>query len=323
MSVSTIVPQRNTQAVIIARFQVPELTEAHEFLLNQVVQQYPDYPPIILLGVSRSRMTRRNPLPYEAREQMIRTAFPNVLIAPLADQSDNDTWSANVDTTVSMLATGKPILCGSRDSFIPHYRGRLQVQQIEFSAPTSGTAIREAVGRVCINDKKFRAGIIYGTQNQFHRVDSTVDGIVVNHDLKSVLVGYKTKDKKPGTAVFPGGFLDKNERARDAMKRELLEETGLSIEGSMIILETFVVKDWRYQRENDRNILTHPYLIIGGYIGGAQPNDDLQAVEWVPFDKLCATLTQHHIELWNEYAAEILNWVDLAKAAQSKDKATV
>src|SRR5690348_16639468 len=110
--------------VIVARFQVHDLTEAHKALIRHVTEEHEKV--IIFLGLSPLPTTRNNPLDFEARKQMILAEFPDVNVLYVRDQFADDVWSRKLDEQVQdLLAPGQTaVLYGSRDSFIPHYEGR-------------------------------------------------------------------------------------------------------------------------------------------------------------------------------------------------------
>ena len=109
--------------VIIGRFQVHELHEAHQNLINEVCKNHKKV--IIFIGdnahIPRSK---RNPLGYKERELMIKQMYPNVTIMPLQDRRLDDVWSKQLDSRIrEVYPTGSVLLYGGRDSFISHYKG--------------------------------------------------------------------------------------------------------------------------------------------------------------------------------------------------------
>ena len=71
--------------VIVGRFQVPSLHEAHRELIQSVVNKHPR--TIIFLGVSPVPTSRNNPLDFETRRRMIQDEFPEVEILYIKDSS--------------------------------------------------------------------------------------------------------------------------------------------------------------------------------------------------------------------------------------------
>jgi bifunctional NMN adenylyltransferase/nudix hydrolase len=60
--------------VIVGRFQVPELHDAHKDLIETVCDKHDKV--IIFLGLSPLMVTRENPLDFESRKQMILESSP-------------------------------------------------------------------------------------------------------------------------------------------------------------------------------------------------------------------------------------------------------
>jgi bifunctional NMN adenylyltransferase/nudix hydrolase len=215
--------------VIVARFQVPELTVGHIALLNTVRTQCERV--IVFLGYNETLApTKRDPLSLSMRIQMLRDFFKanditNVEVHSIMDMPGQDErWSKHLDTLIEQawhLHGGTVRLYGGRDSFIPHYKGRYSVSLIEDMMGTSGTSIRRTVREQ--TDLDFRRGVIWAAQHQFDRVFPTVDIAILDHGR--VLLG-----KKPGETLwrFPGGFVDPSDYTLEAAAiRELQEETGL------------------------------------------------------------------------------------------------
>ena len=70
--------------VIVGRFHTSDLHEGHLDVIKQVVEKHPRV--IIFLGQSYHICTKRNPLPFYIRRQMIEEAFPE-FVTPLEDFS--------------------------------------------------------------------------------------------------------------------------------------------------------------------------------------------------------------------------------------------
>lgn len=66
--------------------------------------------------------------------------------------------------------------------------------------------------------------------SEYPRIDLTVDAVVFSYDAQhelSVLLIQRNNEPFKGTWAIPGGFVDDGEKLEDAVKRELLEETGV------------------------------------------------------------------------------------------------
>ncbi|AMV23934.1 Bifunctional NMN adenylyltransferase/Nudix hydrolase [Gemmata sp. SH-PL17] len=65
---------------------------------------------------------------------------------------------------------------------------------------------------------------------EYPRPALTVDVAIVTREARPrVLLIQRKKDPFAGSWAFPGGFVDENERLGDAARRELAEETGITI----------------------------------------------------------------------------------------------
>jgi 8-oxo-dGTP diphosphatase len=65
---------------------------------------------------------------------------------------------------------------------------------------------------------------------EYPRPALTVDVAIVTREAKPrVLLIKRKKDPFAGSWALPGGFVDANERLADAARRELVEETGVTV----------------------------------------------------------------------------------------------
>ena len=131
------------------------------------------------------------------------------------------------------------------------------------------------------NSPDFRAGIIYSSHNQYPRVHMTVDIAVIKDG--EVLMGRRTpKDR----LRFPGGFVDPSDTSLvDAAARELHEEVNLDGMGgvdSFTYVDSFLVDDWRYKREE--RIITALFKVPFGW-GIYSAKDELDSVEFIKLTK--------------------------------------
>ena len=69
--------------VVIGRFQVPELHDGHRHIITQASKHQ---RALVFVGIHPNLLTRDHPLDYPFREAMIKSEFPNVMVAPLSDQ---------------------------------------------------------------------------------------------------------------------------------------------------------------------------------------------------------------------------------------------
>lgn len=263
--------------VIIGRFQLHELHDAHLEMVNEVIKRHEK--TILFLGVSPTLCTQRNPLDFLSRKVMFEEMFGNQIsaIQPLHDKKSDYVWSAQVDSKIREICPlGSVVLYGSRDSFIPHYHGKFDVIELVPSSFVSATDIRKSVSKKVHRSKEFRAGVIYACFNSYPIVHPTIDVAIMNEDETKVLLG-----RKPGEIEFRfvGGFADiTDESLEQTAKREAYEETGLEV-GDIQYICSDKVKDWRYRASTDRSIMT-TFFKAKKIFGAEKANDDLEEVKW-------------------------------------------
>lgn len=68
----------STVGVIIARVQTPYLHAGHKALFDHVSKKHPNV--IVFLGIPRIQNTKRNPLDFSTRKEMIQHFYPNLTI---------------------------------------------------------------------------------------------------------------------------------------------------------------------------------------------------------------------------------------------------
>ena len=63
--------------VIVGRFQVDNLTRGHNYLLDKVRGDFGNNNVVIFIGETKnSERTAHDPLPFEARKEMILESYP-------------------------------------------------------------------------------------------------------------------------------------------------------------------------------------------------------------------------------------------------------
>lgn len=263
--------------VIVGRFQVHELHEAHKEMIEEVISRHEKV--IIFLGVASVPSTKRNPLDFRSRKVMIEEEYGNdIIILPVNDKKSDKFWSQQLDIKIREVEPfGTIVLYGSRDSFIPHYSGKFKTIELVPSTMISATEIRNAVSKKVERDKNFRAGVIYSTYNSYHIVHPTIDVAIMNEDNTKVLLGRKKSETE---FRFIGGFVDNNDESYEiTVKRETKEETGLEIDDIKYICST-KVNDWRYSSIKERSIMT-TFFKAKKIFGSPKPNDDIVETKWV------------------------------------------
>ena len=234
--------------VIIARFQVHNLTEAHIDLIETVRSKHNKV--IIFLGLSPIIGTRTNPLDFESRKQMVLESFPDVTVLYIKDVPDDIAWAKRLDEQISDLLTPgqTAMLYGSRDSFIDHYNGRYPVTEFEAAVVMSGTELRKEISSKVKASADFRAGVIWAVYNQYPKVQATVDVIIYDERDRLLLVRKNTEK----LFRFVGGFAqpDTDDFESD-IKREVNEEVGVEVDDYQYV-GNVKVNDWRFRQQLDK-----------------------------------------------------------------------
>lgn len=153
--------------VIVGRFQVPELHVGHLRLVNYVNDRHSKL--VIVLGVpSKYGCTKKYPLSFELRRQMILNHFPSAVVLSVKDVPSDEDWSESLDVCIgdNVDPNYRVKLYGARDSFIKCYSGKYETEELlSGDEVISGTAVREECGLKEINSSEFRSGVIWAMQN--------------------------------------------------------------------------------------------------------------------------------------------------------------
>ena len=270
-----------TTGVIIARFQTPYLHEGHKSIIQSVEQNHNRI--VVVLGMTATKYTKRNPFDFYTREKMLKAAYPNLVVLALADHPSDEQWSRNLDQLLGLTFPGENFeLYGSRDSFIPYYSGKLKTKQLQEFGNYSATQIRDEISDEARATEDFRAGINYACQNMYSKVYPAVDILVFRNNKTEVLLG---KKETVNQWRCIGGFVDPTDASyEDAAKRELQEECGLIEVGPLNYEMSAQVNDWRFKGEDDKIFTT---LYSTDYLYGTpKAADDIQAVKWFKTNEL-------------------------------------
>jgi len=281
MSIQIKTPEANV-AVIVGRFQTPFLTEGHTALLNWITQNHKRV--IVFLGVAPAKVSRNNPLDFEARKQMILEKYPDTTILYIKDVRDDVIWSKALDGCISDILNphDKAMLYGSRDSFIAHYKGRYHTTELESEKIASATEIREQIAHFVVKSKEFRSGVVWAAFNQYPVAYPTVDFTVINKEKNQMLLG-----RKPNETLFRfgGGFVDITDQSLElAAARELGEEFGLIGVGIPEFICSAKVDDWRYK--NSGNGIITSFFVFEYIYGHPEASDDIAEVKWFDINKI-------------------------------------
>lgn len=109
----------------------------------------------------------------------------------------------------------------------------------------------------------------------------TVGGLVVRAN-KLLLVKRSEKSQvEAGKWCLPGGYLDRDESAAQAVVREILEETGYESE----VITIFRIVDRPRMKGDDRQNIDFIYL-VRAYQQVQSPDYEVEEVRWFELDEL-------------------------------------
>ena len=111
---------------------------------------------------------------------------------------------------------------------------------------------------------------------------SAVAAIIVN-DNREMLLCRRAYEPYKGTLDLPGGFVDLNESAEEAIRREIREEIGAEVE-TMQYFDSFPnIYPYSGFEVRTLDIIFTCSLKVNSVL---IPNDDVSEVVFIPFDKI-------------------------------------
>ncbi|NTW90104.1 MAG: NUDIX domain-containing protein [Candidatus Moranbacteria bacterium] len=280
-------------AVVIGRFQVPELHDGHRHLIDTALSE--NDAILILIGTTKALPSARNPLPFSVRERMIRETYPEAVILETRDQPSNRGWSEDIDQVVtSLFPNHSAVLYGSRDSFIPFYEGSFPTKFVPAIPAPSGTDIRAHLSESDTENHRFRAGLIHAQSLRPALSYQAIDIVPIRYSDMHVLLGRKRSDGD--RYRFIGGFVDAaDESLESAALRELREEAGEIRCESTRYLGSFRIPDERYRFEEDK-VMTA--FFAAEFVSGKEAaGDDLDEVRWIPAETVLSVILPGHLPL--------------------------
>jgi bifunctional NMN adenylyltransferase/nudix hydrolase len=284
--------------VIVGRFQLHELHEAHRKMIDTVLANHKKV--LLFLGTVKKSPTTKNPLDFINRKNMILGEYPltNLTILPLPDHSSDIAWSKELDARIrEACPTNSIVIYGGRDSFIPSYFGSFPTSELEEVIGHSATQVRKELSVEVRNTPDFRAGIVYGVYNQYPKVYPTVDIALIKDN--NILLGRKPGEEK---WRFLGGFVDPTDNSfEESAAREAKEEAGVDVKNIQYVC-TRKVNDWRYRGERDQIITT---LYTAEPIGEPVAGDDIGEVKWFSLDNEIDVVDEHkpHFDILIQHLA--------------------
>lgn len=283
--------------VVVARFQVAELTQGHKEILDYVLSKEHNLN-IVLLGIAPTRATKNNPLDFDSRRRMIEDEYPGKFVVMYQkDEPDDYAWSENLDFRIEEIAGNnrEVVLYGSRDSFGQYYHGKFKFEEYKQRLFCSGTEQRALAGKQVKSSKDWRMGCLYATQNRYPTAYPTVDcAIFEDYHYDYIYLAKKKKDK---LLRFVGGFVDPNDNSlEEAAVRESKEETGLDTKVISYVCSN-KVDDWRYRNEEDKIITS--LFVLQKIKGSAVACDDIEEIHRMLFSDIKETdIVEEHRPLF-------------------------
>jgi bifunctional NMN adenylyltransferase/nudix hydrolase len=272
--------------VLIGRLQTHCLHQAYRDIIETICHNHRRV--VVLLGIPPVVHTRRNPLSFEARKQMILEAYPNVTVLGVPDAKSDKVWVHNLESTLrGYFPIGKFTLYGSRDAFVNCYLangGKFNTVVLQDQINVSSTEFRKAASLDVINSEDFRAGVIHAAFNRYKSVISTVDIAVLGVGRHAGQVLMARKPNETLLRLFGGHVEPDDPDLETAATREGWEE-GKKKVGALIYICSLRVDDWRWRSETDK-IMT---VFFAGYESdesAAEAGDDVSDAAWVHLGNL-------------------------------------
>lgn len=269
--------------IIIGRFQINYPHAGHIQLIERVKSKSDQI--IIFIGCSRARLTRSNPLSFEARAKMILRLYPDAIVEPLYDMKSDEVWSNQLDNKIQKIVSPgvdsklpyEVTLFGGRDSFISYYSGGHKTETVDGTVcDLSATRLRNQIANYISDSTDWREGVIFASAYKYPISFQAVDIAIVNQDKKEVLLGRKHDET---LFRFIGGFVDPTDDSLEsAARREAREEAGAMELADIKYLGSYRVDDWRYRKEVDK-IMT-AFFMTSYIFGHPVAGDDIAEVKW-------------------------------------------
>lgn len=123
----------------------------------------------------------------------------------------------------------------------------------------------------------------------------TVDAVIMNQ--QRVLLVRRGVEPFKGYWAAPGGYVEKNESAEDAVVRETEEETGLSVAAVRFI------GVYSSPQRHPQQAVAIAYLVSVNQAGVTRPGDDANDVQWFDLRALPEQIAFDHRQIIHDAAA--------------------
>ena len=312
-------------SVVIGRFQIPHL--GHEALLKRAAKVADNL--VIIVGSVGQPKTTKNPFSFEQRKQLLSELVPKGVkyhILPVRDQRyNNNNWVVDVVNKVnSTLPRGwsdyppKIALVGHKkdsSSFYLELFPQWKFVEMNHHYNLSATTIRNnlykfpssGIADVPENVKEFLEN--WKFTEEFRQIQeeyfflehykepykglpfpptfTTVDAVVIQSG--HILMIRRNKAPGKGLWALPGGFLNEGESLREAVLRELIEETQIKLQP--IILDRSITAKEVYDHP-DRSMrgrtITHAFKfeLKPGELPRIKGASDADKAKWIPLNEV-------------------------------------
>lgn len=296
--------------VVIGRFQVPTLHAGHHHIIAHANRHE---RCVVVVGSGPFLGTKREPLDFLTRQRMINNVYPNAVVQSLGDHPSDEEWSNRLDETLRTISpTGSITLYGSRDSFIPHYKGSnltKEVEQVEFS---SGTEVRQQTFYDIRDTEDFRRGAIYSANIRSVPSLLAIDVAMWRSKpetpaRKEILIA-KAKIR-PNEWKIPGRMVSRDSNCIETEINKVAAEFDLGLTTTVEAtnkptlnpaLAILPIRDWKYGADAP-TVWTGLYLVPVVY-GSGRPSARSKYREsmWLPLgDELPPGMIPEHHQLFS------------------------